>query len=161
MPLVASALISVVAGVTGGSVIDSPEPVLERTSARDLRPARAIALAMVTAYGIILLVPGALIYPEYGALWREPAHFLAGLGLALLCARHLVLPLTWCVVLAYALACLLIGGALPAYSWLLLFDATGTWPRLGAAAAVWLVGSLSYVINAPRPSGSDDQHWWQ
>ncbi len=160
VPLLAGALIAVVTGIAAATLLDSPAPILERTAARDLRPARATAVAGVTAYGLVLLEAGAAIHPAQGALLREPGHFLAGLGLTLLCLRRMPLPLAWCVVLAYALASLLAGGALPAWSGLLLFDATGTWSRFVACAAIWTVGALSYIRTPPRAVNDDEQPWW-
>lgn len=160
VPLLASALIAVVTGIAAATLLDSPAPVLERTAARDLRPARATVVAGVTAYGLVLLEVGAAVHPAQGALLREPAHFLAGLGLTLLCLRRMPPPLAWCVVLAYALASLLAGGALPAWSGVLLFDATGAWPRLLACAAIWTVGAFAYIRTPPRPVGTDEQPWW-
>ena len=161
VPVIASALISVILGITCASLLESPLTVLERTAARDLRPARAFALAAVTLPAVALCAASALLHTDNGALLREPGHALAALGLSLLCLRRMPLPLAWCLVLAYALMCLVTGGALPSVSALFLFDATGTWPRFVAAVAVWVLGGLAYVFGAPRPVQVGEEHWWE
>lgn len=161
VPLLASALISVVMGIASATLLGSPVPTMERTASRDLRPSRAFALAGLALYGVALMAISAAIHPENGALFREPAHFVGGLGLALLCMRWVAVPLAWCAMLAYALACLLAGAAFPRLEGVMLFHPVGSWPRLVVSVVVLLVAGALYVVNPALPASYDDQQWWQ
>lgn len=161
VPVLASALIAVVSGIVSATLLDSPLPSLERSAARNLLQVRATTLLSLTSFGVMLVEFGAFIHPAQGALVREPAHFLAGMGLMLLCLLRFTPPTGWCIVLSYSLGCLLAGGALTNLSSFLLFDATGTWPRLVSALVTWCLGAIGYVRAAPRPDSAEEPLWWQ